>query len=114
MAVLPATIPAGAATDVQPGTLRAVSGAPAAIGRDTGGIYALSLVCTHEQCDIGRTGFVSAAGLECGCHGSQFDANGNVTRGPAASPLPHLLVTADMSGQLTIHGDQPVPPGMRI
>jgi Rieske Fe-S protein len=75
------------------------------IGRDAGGVYAMTLTCTHAGCDIGETGTVSPQGLFCGCHGSEFDANGNVVRGPASLPLDHFAVTNDASGNLTINSD---------
>jgi len=31
--------------------------------------------------------------FECPCHGSQFDAEGNVRRGPASRPMPKLHMT---------------------
>ena len=113
-AVLPATISAGPASAVAAGSLSAVPGAPAAIGRDAGGIYAISLVCTHEACDISQGGVVSTSLIACPCHGSQFSGMGALLVGPATRPLPHLAVTADASGQLTIHGDQVVAADVRL
>jgi Rieske Fe-S protein len=112
--VLPATMDAGNEQDLQPGTLTAVQSGPAAIGRDSLGIYALSLVCTHDGCDIRAGGTVSAGSIVCQCHGQVFDGQGNLLRGPARKPLPHLVVTADSSGNLTIHGDQTTDPSTRI
>src|SRR5206468_2284720 len=103
------TIAAGSASGVQPG-LHAVPGAAVAIGRDSSGIYAISLVCTHQGCatDLG------SSNIECPCHGSVFDLSGNVVRGPARSALPYLAVTEDAAGQLTIHGDQEVSRSTRL
>ena len=84
------------------------------IGRDSGGVYAMTLTCTHAGCDIGQTGSVGPQGLFCGCHGSEFDANGSVVRGPASRPLDHFAVTADSAGNLTIHGGQTVSAGTRL
>jgi len=114
VAVLPATVSAGSASALTIGSFRAVPGAPAAIGRDAGGIYAISLVCTHEGCDISQGGTVSTSVIACPCHGSQFSGMGTVLVGPATRPLPHLAVTADATGQLTIHGDQPVAADVRL
>ena len=107
-------ITAGTAKDLAPGTLRAVSGKPACIGRDADGIYAMTLTCTHRGCDIGASGSVSMSGLHCGCHGSAFDANGNVVDGPATDPLQHFAVSADTAGTLTIHTGSPVDPSTRL
>ncbi|HUJ28816.1 MAG TPA: Rieske (2Fe-2S) protein [Myxococcales bacterium] len=111
---LPNTIDGGNASGVQQGSLRAVSGFPVAIGRDQNGVYALSLICTHEGCDMSRDGSVSASLIDCACHGSLFDGQGNVLRGPASSPLDHFVVTADVSGELTIHTDQTTPSSTRL
>lgn len=47
--------------------------------------YALSKVCTHQGCDVVYQ--VSQNEITCPCHGSHYDIEGNVTMGPAASPL---------------------------
>lgn len=47
--------------------------------------YALSKVCTHQGCTVDYN--VSQNQMTCPCHGSHFDISGNVTMGPAASPL---------------------------
>lgn len=57
-----------------------------AVIRDKDGFYAVSLVCTHLGCAVS----VTPDGLFCPCHGSRFDSKGNVTRGPASSPLTRL------------------------
>jgi cytochrome b6-f complex iron-sulfur subunit len=50
-----------------------------------GSYYALSKVCTHQGCDVQYA--VSQNEILCPCHGSHYDIQGNVTIGPAASPL---------------------------
>jgi Rieske Fe-S protein len=45
---------------------------------------ALTAVCTHQSCTI--TGYSNQI-YTCPCHGSQFNTEGLVTRGPAASAL---------------------------
>jgi cytochrome b6-f complex iron-sulfur subunit len=113
--VLSNQIPAGNKAAVALDTLTPVGGAAVAIGRDSGGIYAISLVCTHQSCNIAQSGgSVGFNLIHCGCHGSEFDGQGNVTHGPATQPLPHLAVTADMAGALTIHGDMPVSAMTRL
>jgi nitrite reductase/ring-hydroxylating ferredoxin subunit len=105
---------AGTASSLHVGSLLVVGAEPVCIGRDPGGIYAMTLTCPHSGCDIGQTGNVSPQGLLCGCHGSTFDANGNVLSGPAPAPLDHFAVTADGSGNLTIHGGQVVAQSQRL
>src|SRR5260221_14326830 len=99
-----------------PGSLEPVGTTPVCIGRDASGVYAMTLTCTHMGCNIGQSpgGMVSAQGLVCGCHGSRFDANGNVTNGPASQPLTHFNVTVDANGVLTIHGGQTVDAHQRL
>jgi cytochrome b6-f complex iron-sulfur subunit len=96
------------------GTLTVVGNEPVCIGRDSQGVYAMTLICTHAGCDIGQTGDVSASGLFCGCHGSEFDANGKVVRGPATQSLDHFAVTVDGNGVLTVHSDQIVGETERL
>ena len=107
-------IDAGNEADLAVGVLRAIARKGVAIGRDTRGIYAVSLICTHAGCDMSQDGAVSSGSIQCFCHGSVFDGQGNVLRGPANIPLPHLFVTADANGELTIHGDQPTPADTRL
>jgi Rieske Fe-S protein len=109
----PSDVAAGPASAIVVGTLRALPDAPVAVGRDQGGIYAFSLICTHAGCDI-RAGVVSASEIKCPCHGSRYDIHGNVVAPPATRPLPHLSVTADVQGNLTVHRDQTVDPSTRL
>jgi len=51
-------------------------------------IYALSLVCTHLGCTVN----VTAENLVCPCHGSVFDREGHVLKGPSDKPLKRLEV----------------------
>ena len=54
-----------------------------------------------------------AAGLYCQCHGSAFNGDGAVTRGPARSPLQHYAVTIAADGTITVDGSQPVSTTQR-
>jgi nitrite reductase/ring-hydroxylating ferredoxin subunit len=105
---------AGNVSSLPVGSLRPLAAAPACIGRDDSGVYAMTLTCTHAGCDMGENGSVSAQGILCGCHGSAFDVHGGVVRGPATAPLDHFAVTADASGNLTVHGGQIVDAGTRL
>jgi cytochrome b6-f complex iron-sulfur subunit len=107
-------VSAGNASALAVGDVKAVPGSPVAIARDAQGVYAMTLICTHEGCDISQNGSVTSAGLLCDCHGSRFDPNGNAIVGPAQSPLQHYQVTADGSGNLTIDGNVPVPSTTRL
>lgn len=57
-----------------------------AVLRDVKGFYGLSLVCTHLGCTV----VVSEDALSCPCHGSLFDRQGAVVKGPADKALKRL------------------------
>ncbi len=106
-------VAAGNASALMVGSLQAIPGEPACIGRDEKGVYAMTLICTHQGCDMGQHGSVSPQGAFCGCHGSEFDVDGNVVRGPASSPLAHFAVSTDASGNLTVHTGSEVDASTR-
>jgi Rieske Fe-S protein len=64
---------------------------------DGGGYAALSSICTHRGCTVDLGG----PGLACPCHGSQYDREGQVTRGPASRALTRYPVRA-AGDELTI------------
>lgn len=78
--------------------------------RDAQGIYAISAVCTHLGCSIGR----APDGFACPCHGSRFTASGEVTGGPAPRALPWLELGRAADGQLVVFADNEVPTGTRM
>lgn len=56
--------------------------------RDAGGFFAMTNECTHNGCAVKCA---DANGiLKCPCHGSWFDFNGDVIKGPAPIYLDHL------------------------
>ncbi len=59
-----------------------------AVLQDAGEIYALSLVCTHLGCTVK----VTPNELICPCHGSVFDRQGRVLKGPARGNLQRLTL----------------------
>ena len=61
--------------------------------RDDNGFYALSLICTHLGCTV----IVTEEALSCPCHGSRFDLQGNVLKGPASQSL--LRMKVDVYGE---------------
>jgi Rieske Fe-S protein len=83
------------------------------VARDANGVYAMSGVCTHAGCLVDDSSSTIAAGLSCPCHGSKFDGNGSVTRGPAPTPLQHYAVTIAADGTITVDGSQLVTPDTR-
>ena len=106
-------IAAGNVKNLPVNTLRAVDGEAVAIGRDDGGVYAMTLVCTHAGCDMSSQGSVSFQGVTCNCHGSRFSATGSVTQGPANAPLDHFRVDVDSAGEMTIQADAVVDASAR-
>lgn len=80
-----------------------------AVYRDTGGVYAISTICTHLGCVVKA----NAEGFECPCHGSRFQADGTVSKGPAPQPLQWLKVTA-ADGGFHIDEGKTVPVGTRV
>jgi Rieske Fe-S protein len=83
------------------------------VARDADGVYAMSGVCTHAGCLLADGSGMIAAGLSCPCHGSLFDGDGNVTRGPAGAPLQHYQVTIAPDGAITVEGGRPVSASTR-
>jgi cytochrome b6-f complex iron-sulfur subunit len=83
------------------------------VARDANGIYAMSAVCTHAGCLLDDGSQSIAAGLSCPCHGSAFDGNGNVTRGPARTPLQHYAVAIAVDGSVTVDASQLVSASTR-
>jgi len=61
---------------------------PAVLLHTDKGFSALSLICTHLGCTVKN----DTQGFACPCHGSRFDANGNVLHGPATKHLQTLRV----------------------
>jgi cytochrome b6-f complex iron-sulfur subunit len=64
----------------------------------------LSAVCTHLGCTVNRADH----GYHCPCHGSLFDAQGDVKGGPAPRPLPWFLVTLTKDSRLLVDKGQVV------
>lgn len=62
-------------------------------------IYALSLVCPHLGCTVN----VTPNNLVCPCHGSVFDRNGTVLKGPSDRSLQRLEVR-DRGDSLVVLG----------
>lgn len=107
------TVSAGNVADVAVGTLAPIKGAPALLGRDEKGLYAMTSTCTHAGCDMNSQGFADSTGVSCSCHGSEFDANGAVLLGPATEPLVHFAVAVNAMGNITVAGGTEVAASTR-
>ncbi len=106
-------VTAGNVSSISVGTLQAVSGAPAILGRDDTGLYAMTSTCTHEGCDMIHDGTINDSGASCNCHGSRFDVNGKPIAGPAGATLQHFAVSIDAAGAITVHGGTEVDATVR-
>jgi Rieske Fe-S protein len=49
-----------------------------------------SSVCTHAGCNVSK---IADGTIDCPCHGSEFNLDGSVAKGPATQPLEPKTVT---------------------
>ena len=68
-------------------------------------IIALSSVCTHKGCKVR---VAEDESFFCKCHGSTFDRDGKVTKGPARRNLPRLAVRLDEQRQVLVDPSQQI------
>lgn len=62
-------------------------------------LFALGSFCTHRHC---RLDAERDHTFSCPCHGSTFDAQGQVTEGPARRPLPEFAVSLSAQGHVLV------------
>lgn len=91
----------GLASNYTIGTRTLLPDVPAILLRTVDGFKALSLICTHLGCTVNE----AQEGFACPCHGSRYDSDGNVLRGPAKLALRPLRVEITTDGNLVIHTD---------
>jgi cytochrome b6-f complex iron-sulfur subunit len=84
-------------------------GRSVAVFRDEDGVYAISKICTHLGCIVNP----APTGFDCPCHGSRFDAKGDVIRGPAPKPLNWLAVARTADNTYLIDEGSTVPLGTK-
>lgn len=68
--------------------------------RNEQGLYAMWSRCTHLGCT--PNWFPAESRFRCPCHGSNFNAQGDVIAGPAPKPLWRVLVNVTPQGELII------------
>lgn len=92
-----------------PGEAFVPPGRALAVFRDAEGTYAISTICTHLGCVVKP----NAEGFECPCHGSRFQRNGEVSKGPAPRPLAWLKVSVK-GNAVTVDEGTTVPQGTKV
>lgn len=88
----------GSVDEYPPGSRTSISEIPALLIHAENGFTALSLTCTHLGCTLEQ----SETGFACPCHNSSFDADGNVTHGPAVKPLQILRIEITNNGSIKV------------
>jgi cytochrome b6-f complex iron-sulfur subunit len=86
----------GLASDYAPGSRTILPDVPAVLIRDDKGFTAISLVCTHLGCTVES----KPDGFACPCHGSRFDLDGKLMRGPANKALSALRLEITPDGKI--------------
>lgn len=99
----------GHPNNFSPGGARHFEEENVTVFRDDQGIFAISTICTHLGCVVRR----SEEGFQCPCHGSTYDSNGEVTRGPAPKPLLWYAVAQSTGGALYVDRGKSVNVGTK-
>ncbi len=84
------------------GTRTVLPDIPALLIRERDGFIAISMVCTHLGCTVEY----QSKAFVCQCHGSRYDGDGNVTKGPALAALTRLKVEQSPDGHVIIVATQ--------
>jgi cytochrome b6-f complex iron-sulfur subunit len=92
----PTDFDTGPASNYPTGSRTVLPDIPALLVHTQSGFSAISLVCTHLGCTVES----KPEGFACPCHGSRFDPQGKVTRGPAQKPLNSLRTGITSDGKL--------------
>jgi len=107
----PSRFPVGRPESFPPGTATFLPDRRLFVFNRDAGYYAISSICTHLGCNVNH---VAGDGFACPCHGSLFDANGQVVRGPAPRPLPWFGMSLSPRGELVIDERRLVEPDYRF
>ncbi len=70
------------------------------IVRTADGFHAISTICTHLGCITEWKPEDSL--IECPCHGSKFNRDGEKVAGPAPRPLAHFAISLTPEGELMV------------
>ena len=97
----------GRPEDFPAGTARVIPERNVHVVSKKEGLAAVSLICTHLGCIVGKT----EEGYDCPCHGSKFGQAGEIISGPAPRGLRWLEVSLAADGSLVVDARREVPPG---
>ena len=103
----PSKVKIGGPDDYSPNSVTYLEDSRLFVLRDDKGYRVLSAVCTHLGCTVNKD--AGSNSYSCPCHGSTFNADGEVVRGPAPKALPTLAVTLAPSGKMVVDTKQIVP-----
>jgi cytochrome b6-f complex iron-sulfur subunit len=103
--------PVGKPADFPPGSVTLVAERRLFVFNTAEGFYTVSAVCTHLGCNVNHE---EGRGFACPCHGSTFDEEGRVRKGPAAWPLPRFSMSLSRRGELIVDTSRTVGPDFRL
>lgn len=106
----PSRFPVGRPADFPPGSATLLPERRVFVFNSAAGFYAVSSVCTHLGCNVR----IAEDGFTCPCHGSRFDANGQVVSGPAPRPLAWFGLSLSPRGELVVDERRLVEPDYRF
>ena len=107
----PRRFPVGRPEEFPPDSVTLLPERRVFVFRDAQGFHAISTVCTHLGCNVDHE---EGHGFTCPCHGSTYDERGEVTRGPAAWPLPRFAMSLSRRGELVVDTRREVDSGFRL
>ncbi len=107
----PRRFPVGRPEEFPPDSVTLLADRRVFVFRDAEGFHAISAICTHLGCNVNHE---EADGFTCPCHGSTYDERGEVTRGPAAWPLPRFAMSLSRRGELVVDTGREVEPDFRL
>lgn len=100
----------GKVVDYRPGNVRDFEEENVLVFSTPEGMHAISKICTHLGCIVNREG----NSFQCPCHGSKYNADGEVTRGPAPRSLAWLRIARLPNEELIVDRADRVKTGTRF
>ena len=100
----------GTKADLPPGTIKYFKDDQVYVFSDQDGIFAISAVCTHLGCIVSK----DENGFVCPCHGSRYNLEGKLEKGPAPKDLPWYSVSRLPNNQLVVDKKKSVKPGIKF